>query len=517
MKLATALEQTSLSQATVVAGRQCLDRDLAWVHIVDHPDIFNWLKKGDLLLTTGYNWPQDPQKCRDMVRRLAELGLAGVVMAVPHFHEHFPQAAIEEADRCCFPLLELPWEVAFSDITQQVLEQIINFQTRIIRRSDLIHRMLTRAAIEADNLQSLASALTSALELPALIVASSGSVLGDSEPANDAVELAVMRHLNEQANLLQGVEPQVLELDADAGAFRLGCPIRLQGERVGVVWLKGQRDSFEELHCRAVEHAALIAALQLSHQRELLDQENRLGHALVAGLLEGKFPETPRAIERALVSGWCHTRDYRVCLVLLDEPIPLSREGFQRRKEQAERITEIMQGLGIAPLLSVSLNQISLIVPADVVPESIWKHIRLDGGAMAASRVHRGVAGMAQGAGDVATLLPLLRPGKLHGFDEVLFPRALMGDDDARRMLLERLVTPLTRHKNGAMLMETLCTLASEGFQLASSARCLDIHISTLRYRVERIEELLQLSMENPQARFQLQVATEMYRLQNDA
>ena len=27
-----------------------------------------------------------------------------------------------------------------------------------------------------------------------------------------------------------------------------------------------------------------------------------LGHALVAGLLEGKFPETPRAIERALAA-----------------------------------------------------------------------------------------------------------------------------------------------------------------------------------------------------------------------
>ncbi|MCS5516872.1 PucR family transcriptional regulator ligand-binding domain-containing protein [Pseudomonas qingdaonensis] len=178
MKLATALEQTSLSQATVVAGRQCLDRDLAWVHIVDHPDIFNWLKKGDLLLTTGYNWPQDPQKCRDMVRRLAELGLAGVVMAVPHFHEHFPRRPSKRPTAAVSLCWNCLWEVAFSDITQQVLEQIINFQTRIIRRSDLIHRMLTRAAIEADNLQSLASALTSALELPALIVASSGSVLG---------------------------------------------------------------------------------------------------------------------------------------------------------------------------------------------------------------------------------------------------------------------------------------------------------------------------------------------------
>ena len=38
-----------------------------------------------------------------------------------------------------------------------------------------------------------------------------------------------------------------------------------------------------------------------------------------------------------------------------------------------------------------------------------------------------------------------------------------------------------------------------------------------LSWRQALQDVLLQLSMENPQARFQLQVATEMYRLQNDA
>ncbi|NVZ65311.1 PucR family transcriptional regulator [Pseudomonas gingeri] len=520
MKLATALEQTILRKATVVAGAHALDREISWVHIVDHPDILHWLSSGDLLLTTGYNWPRDDQACREMIRSLNQIGLAGVVLAVPHFREHFPSATVEEADLCNFPLLELPWEVPFSEITQEILAKIINLQSEIIRRSDLIHRALTRAAIEANNLNALAVALSGALELPARIVSSSGTVLGSSDPhIDEALERRFIDQLQQgKATItpLESSQPRVVTLDKPGTSTRLACPVLLQGELMGVVWLQGQGEPFEELHSRALEHAAVIAALHLTHQRELLDQETRLGYALVAGLLEGKFPETPRAIERALVSGWSESRPYRVCLLLIDEPIPLSLEGFKRRKEKAERITRIMQDLDIAPLMSVSLNQISLIVPADVPAQSIWKSLRNDGGAMAVSRVHSGVSGMALGAQDVAALLPLLRPGKLHSFNEVLFPRALMGDEDARALLIERYITPLANNKNSAMLLETVCVLANEGYQLVNSAKALNVHISTLRYRMERIETLLEVSLDKPESRFQLQVAAEMYKLAQD-
>ncbi|MCY1457087.1 hypothetical protein D9M71_743480 [compost metagenome] len=101
-------------------------------------------------------------------------------------------------------------------------------------------------------------------------------------------------------------------------------------------------------------------------------------------------------------------------------------------------------------------------------------------------------------------------------FNEVLFPRALMGDKEARGMLLQRLIEPLANRKNGTMLLETVCALSSEGFQLANTAKVLDVHISTLRYRLARIEKLLGISFENPESRFQIQVAAEMYRLEHD-
>ncbi|MCU1735110.1 MULTISPECIES: PucR family transcriptional regulator [unclassified Pseudomonas] len=517
MKLDVAIEHTVLREATVVAGAGAMDREITWVHIVDHPEITNWLKPGELLLTTGYNWPEADEDSRDMVRRLSEIGLAGVVLAVPHFREHFTQAAIDEANRCNLPLLELPWEIQFSEIMHDVLARIINIQAETIRRSDLIHRTLTEAALEMNNLEGLARALHAALDKAATVVSIDGTLLGSSDPqAREEYEREVIRDLtahNSLAELFKDNAPVVLPGGARLGASRLGGAIKLRGEIAAVVWLEGETDQFGELDTRALEHSVVIAALHLAYQRQLSDQETRLGHAFVAGLLEGKFSATPSAIERARASGWSESRSYRVCLVLVNEPIPLSIEGFNRRAKLADRIASAMQTFSVAPLISVSLNQISFLLPAEVAPESVWKTIRTEGSALAVSRVHRGVDGMALGSEDVAALLPLLRPGKLHDFDEVLFPRALMGDADARRLLLERMIVPLEHPKRGNSLTDTALCLAREGFQLLNTAKALDIHISTLRYRVERIESLLGISLDNPEDRFKLQVAAQMHRL----
>jgi purine catabolism regulator len=78
---------------------------------------------------------------------------------------------------------------------------------------------------------------------------------------------------------------------------------------------------------------------------------------------------------------------------------------------------------------------------------------------------------------------------------------------------MEKLIEPLGNPKRGNALIETVLTLAREGFQLLNTAKSLDIHISTLRYRVERIESMLNISLDNPDDKFKLQVAAQMYVL----
>ncbi|WP_415842649.1 helix-turn-helix domain-containing protein [Pseudomonas reidholzensis] len=81
---------------------------------------------------------------------------------------------------------------------------------------------------------------------------------------------------------------------------------------------------------------------------------------------------------------------------------------------------------------------------------------------------------------------------------------------------MEKLIEPLGNPKRGNALIDTVLTLAREGFQLLNTAKALEIHISTLRYRVERIESMLGISLDNPDDKFKLQVAAQMYVLAAD-
>lgn len=71
---------------------------------------------------------------------------------------------------------------------------------------------------------------------------------------------------------------------------------------------------------------------------------------------------------------------------------------------------------------------------------------------------------------------------------ELLPERALAGDPEAERELVERIVMPLA-DASGA-LMETLETYLEVGGVLESCARQLYVHPNTVRYRLRRIAEL---------------------------
>ncbi len=522
MKLETAIRETALRDAQVVAGKHSLERDISWVHMVDHPDIVDWVKPGELLLTTGFNWPNDDAASRRLVKKLSEVGLAGVVLAVPHFLEHFPPEAIQEADRVGLPLFELPWAVQFSQVTHEILAKIINIQGEIIERSEKLHRALTNAAVSASSLSDIAIALSNLLDRAVTFTDPAGRVLGGSGSTEDLALaepqcIDAVRDDRASIDLSHAHRPTKVGFRTPDGVVqRLSLPVRLQDAVVALIWLDLAGAETDELDSRAIEHASVVAALHLMHQRQLAQQEDRLGYALVAGLIDGEFDPSTSALERARVCGWSDSKPYRVCLILLDEPIPLTTEGLERRERFVVTLKRQLRAKQLPELLVLWLNQIKFIVPADTSLDALWEAISDRHAAMAVSRVHTGVKGMVVGAKDVGALVSTLRPGRLHHFDEILFPRALMGDADARDMLIERLVTPLAGNRRGESLLETLCTLADEGFQLANTAKILCIHISTLRYRLERIEAILSVSFEDPRVRFQLQVALALYRLKED-
>jgi hypothetical protein len=156
------LAMDTFAQASVVAGVKGLDREARWAHPVDIPQASEWVREGELLLTTLYGYRDDPGAQANLCATLATKGLAGMVVAVGGvggYLDHAPTAMRQAADAADFPLIELPWNVPFEDVVRAVSERIINEQYELYKQSLAIHRTLTRLVLDGGSLQDVAHEL----------------------------------------------------------------------------------------------------------------------------------------------------------------------------------------------------------------------------------------------------------------------------------------------------------------------------------------------------------------------
>ncbi|MDQ7862039.1 PucR family transcriptional regulator ligand-binding domain-containing protein [Peribacillus frigoritolerans] len=95
------------------------------VSIMDHPDI-SWIKRGELLLTTGYVFKDDLNAQINLVRELSKRGSAGLAIKIKRFLSTIPPGMVEEANKYNFPLLEIPYEMPLSDLLFSFTYELVN-------------------------------------------------------------------------------------------------------------------------------------------------------------------------------------------------------------------------------------------------------------------------------------------------------------------------------------------------------------------------------------------------------
>jgi PucR C-terminal helix-turn-helix domain/GGDEF-like domain len=96
--------------------------------------------------------------------------------------------------------------------------------------------------------------------------------------------------------------------------------------------------------------------------------------------------------------------------------------------------------------------------------------------------------------------------------DDLLPERALAGDADARRQLVENVYLPLVQA--GDVLVDTLAAFLDAGGALEATARALFVHANTVRYRLRRVAEVCGEVPTDPRGALTLRIALVLGRLE---
>lgn len=120
LTVAKALTVPPLDRGVVRAGHRGLTREVVWVDIM-HAPAESFIRAGDLVMTTGADVGQPG--VREFLTFLVSSSAAGAVVSPP------PEVPVDIllasllplADRYDFPVVLLPWEIAFAEVQRSLL------------------------------------------------------------------------------------------------------------------------------------------------------------------------------------------------------------------------------------------------------------------------------------------------------------------------------------------------------------------------------------------------------------
>lgn len=107
----------------LLAGKEGLDRPVNWVTIIEvlaHSEV---AQKGELLLTTGYDLEKFADN-RELIPQLMNKGVSGLMIKLGVYIDYIPDQILAQANQYHFPILLLPPEYSFSDVTHTLIEEI---------------------------------------------------------------------------------------------------------------------------------------------------------------------------------------------------------------------------------------------------------------------------------------------------------------------------------------------------------------------------------------------------------
>ncbi len=291
-----------LSTAQLTGGKGGVERVIRWTHIVDNPELIPWVREGDLLMTTAFAIKDNPDQQVELINNLVNKKLAGILIAVGRYVQEIPIRMVAEADRYDFPVIALPWDVPFVEVTHAIHEWILKEQIAVTEQSFHIHKVLTQLVIDGGDLQMLAESLAHLLQRSVAIEDVGLRLLAHStlEPSDTLRQrsIAYQRTPDDVVQYFKSIgllnfsrenpQPRFLPVQPELGMDRerILAPILVGGQLFGYIWIISTQDSLTQLDFVAIERGAAVAALILSREQAVFEAEQRGKTKILESLMD---------------------------------------------------------------------------------------------------------------------------------------------------------------------------------------------------------------------------------------
>jgi sugar diacid utilization regulator len=380
-----------------------------------------------------------------------------------------------------------------------------------VQRSLAIHNRFTAVASAGEGQQGIARALHGLTGLPVAIEDRHGNLIAWAGPGQPDPYPKPTRARREQTLRRALDAPGPVR---DKG--RLVVLAQPGSEVLGVIALVDPDRTAGDSDRVALEHANTVLTLELAHLRAVAEVELRLRRDLAEELLAGT--DTRSARDRAGALGYDLLRPHRVVVVSHGNQRVDHGEFFQAARRA-------MRATGVGSLLAARPGGVVVLGDADRDWEQFRAAVIAQMGSPGSCRIGVGAPCIeapefprSHGQAQLALKMQVATncPEQVTVFDDLGVCQLLseIANIGSVEIFIHRWLGPLLDYDTAksAQLAETLYYYLECGGNYDLTAKALSLHRSTLRYRLQRIRDMSGHDLNDPNTRFNLQLATRAWK-----
>ncbi len=169
ISVADVLQLPVMEKAKIVTGKSILsDQSVEWISVVESP-VENFIRSNELVLSTGMGCVDDPVGLEAYVKDVLQSGASALAFATGRYIYNVPDRIAQLAEQNGLIILEVPWEVRFGDIMQEVLSEISKEKEVEQRQAEGIRQELINCVLNGKGLQEITTILYENTKIPIAI------------------------------------------------------------------------------------------------------------------------------------------------------------------------------------------------------------------------------------------------------------------------------------------------------------------------------------------------------------
>lgn len=527
--------------ARVLAGSQGLHRLVHSVGVLEGPDTLELLKPSDLVLTALWAIRDDRAAQLRLVPELIRRGVAALAIKLRYVNE-LPAEVLEQADQNAFPLLQLTSDMPYSEVMLPIIGQIVNRQALVLARQQTAHKAVMQAVLEAKGLHRLAETLAELLENPVVIRDQMGQVLavGHREEDGRRPDLQTLARLEPRATdymLSAGDTVHGLEVVHHKGRrlTRVVTPVKTGNTQYGQVQVWEMGRQLADLDLSIIDSVTTVIALELTNRRALVEVERRYYNEFLAALLTGHIESEGDMLIRAGRMGWDLERPHYAVAIKFTVAGDRAPQDVQAMMSLQDHLYDlVVRSLGPGAVVGQAELYTVILLPPSPTGDgrderlTITRQLQEQAAALGegatvtlgVGTVHSSIQGLRRSFQEARQAVSIGERvsgpgGVFHYADLGLFPILAMLEPtpELHQFLsgVRRLAGYDAKHRTE--LSKTLETYFACKGNVRKVSEQLFAHYNTILYRLERIEQITGLSLEDPDSRLYLNMALRAVRL----